>query len=64
MKSAVVEFYKGKVEIDSMDIELPLLMYVALIARIENLPAELAFAEDYLDLDASMESEKRLMTNV
>lgn len=64
MKSSVVEYHKGKLEIASMDEELPILIYVVLHCQIENIAAELNFIDDYVQLDPTLESEKRLMTNI
>ncbi len=64
MKSSVVEYHKGKLEIASMDEELPILIYVVLHCQIENISAELNFIDDFVQLDPTLESEKRLMTNI
>ena len=64
MKASVVDFYKGKEEICSMDEELPLLIYILLNAKLENIFAELNFVQDYVNIDPSLDSEKRMMTNV
>jgi len=64
MKSSVVEYHKGKQEIASMDEELPILIYVVLQCQIDNISAELNFIDDYVQLDPTLESEKRLMTNI
>jgi len=64
MKSAVVDFHKGKEEVCSMDEELPIMIYILLHARLENAAAELNFVDDYVQFDPTLESEKRLMTNL
>lgn len=64
MKSSVVEYHKGKEEIASMDEELPILIYVILCSKLDNIAAELNFVDDCVKLDSSLESEKRLMTNI
>ena len=64
MKSIVVDFHKGKEELSSMDDELPIIIYIILYARIPNIEAEFAFIEDFINLDPTLESEKRLMTNL
>ncbi len=63
MRSLVVDFYKGKEEIYTMDDELPIIMFILLNSKIENLPSELHLVEDFVSLDPSLESDKRLMTN-
>lgn len=64
MKSAVVDFHKGKEEVCSMDEELPIMIYILLHAKMENAAAELNFVDDYVQFDPTLESEKRLMTNL
>ena len=64
MKSAVVEYHKGKEEIASMDEELPILIYVVLHCNVANIAAELSYVDDFVQLDPALESEKRLMTNI
>lgn len=64
MRSSVVEFYKGKREIVSMDEELPVMIYIMLYSGVKNIEAELALIDDYVNLDPTLESEKRLMTNI
>ena len=64
MKSAVVDFHKGKEEVCSMDEELPIMIYILLHANLENASAEFNFVDDYVQFDPALESEKRLMTNL
>lgn len=64
MKSAVVDFHKGKEEMYSMDDELPIMIYILLRANLKNGFAEFNFIDDYVQFDPSLESEKRLMTNL
>ncbi len=64
MRSCVVEFHKGKEEVASMDEELPLMIFILLNSKVEDMAAELNFINDYVNLDPGLESEKRLMTNM
>jgi len=64
MKSAVVDFHKGKEEMYSMDDELPIMIYILLRANLKNGFAEFSFVDDYVQFDHTLESEKRLMTNL
>jgi hypothetical protein len=64
MKSSVVDFHHGKEELQSMDDELPIIIYIVMNAKIPELEAELAYVEDFINLDPTLESEKRLMTNI
>lgn len=64
MKSAVVDFHRGKEEICSMDEELPIIIYILTQADLKNGSAEFNLIDDYVQLDPSLESERRLMTNL
>jgi len=47
-----------------MDEELPIMIYILLHAKLDNAAAELNFVDDYVQFDPTLESEKRLMTNL
>lgn len=64
MKAAVVDYHKGREEVYSMDEELPILIYILLHSKLENMVAEFNFVDDYVQFDPTLESEKRLMTNL
>lgn len=64
MKTSVVDFHKGKLELSTMDDELPLTIYVLSQTKIENLMAELCFVDDYIRFFQEYESEMRLITNL
>ena len=63
MKSAVVDFHHGKKEVESMDDELPLTIFLLTYTDADQLVSNIAFVEDFVQLDPSLESEKRLMIN-
>ena len=48
LKTSVVEYWKGKVELNTMDDVLPLTIYCVAMADIENPASELNIMEDYL----------------
>lgn len=64
MKTAVVDFHKGKLELSTMDDELPITIYVLSQTKVESLMAELSFVDDYIRFFQEYESELRLMTNL
>lgn len=64
MKTSVVDFHKGKLELNTMDDELPITIYVLSQVKVESLMAELSFVEDYVKFFQEYESELRLMTNL
>ena len=47
-----------------MDDELPIVIYIILIADVENLFTELSMVEDFVEMDPAIESEKRFLTNL
>jgi Vacuolar sorting protein 9 (VPS9) domain len=61
MKSCVVEYWKGSVEIQTMDDELPLLMYLLLISKIQNPQAEFNILSLYVS--EKLENESRIILN-
>ena len=64
LKTSVVEYWKGKVELNTMDDVLPLTIYCVAMADIENPASELNIMEDYLSIyDREFEFEKKLLTN-
>jgi hypothetical protein len=53
MKSAVVQFHKGRVELATMDDVLPLSIYVVSQARVNNLASELDLLNDFVQINVS-----------
>jgi len=47
-----------------MDDELPIVIYIILMADVENLFTELSIVEDFVEMDPAIESEKRFLTNI
>lgn len=63
MKTAVIDYWKGREELDSMDDELPLLIFVIYQARVPNINAEVALLLDYIGRSSRFEKEQRLLIN-
>ena len=64
LKTAVVEYWKGKVELNTMDDVLPLTIYCVSVAQIDHPASEFNIMEDYLSIyDRGFEFEKKLLTN-
>lgn len=64
IKTSVSDFYKGKEELNSMDDELPIMIFVISQSKVEDLIAELNFVDDYVNFYPQLETEKRLLTNM
>lgn len=61
MKACVVEYWKGGVEIQAMDDELPVLMFLLLTCEICNPSAELTILSHYVS--GRLENESRIILN-
>lgn len=64
MRTEVVDYYKGKVEISTMDDELPVLIYIYIHSSIKQLASELHFLKDYIANTDRFDNEQRLLTNM
>lgn len=48
MKAEVLDYSKGSLEMTAMDDEIPVLIYIVLVANIKDFPAEIGIMEDYM----------------
>jgi hypothetical protein len=64
MRTEVVDYYKGKVEISTMDDELPVLIYIYIHSGFKQLASELHFLRDYIANTDRFDNEQRLLTNM
>jgi hypothetical protein len=64
LKATIVDFHQSKVELESMDDELPILIYVVLHSQSENIFAELNLIQDFISLEPKLDDESMLLTNV
>ncbi|CAG9313575.1 unnamed protein product [Blepharisma stoltei] len=62
MKTCVLDYSKGKDELNSMDDELPVLMYIVIKSQTQFISAELALISDYVA--TKFENEKRIIINL
>ena len=59
-----MDYWKGKVELNTMDDVLPLTIYCVSMAELQNPASEFNLMEDYLRIyDKGFEFEKKLLTN-
>ena len=63
LQTEILDFWKGKMELESMDQELPLLIYVLSKTQVQGLSAELRFLLDYVGNEDEFEGEQRLLVN-
>jgi hypothetical protein len=47
-----------------MDDELPVIIYIVLACSINNFFPNIYFVSDFIEFDPSIESEKKLITNI
>jgi len=64
LKSAIVDFHYGKIELESMDDQLPLLIYIVLQSTVTDFVSELKFIEDFISFDQQLDDESQLITNI
>lgn len=64
MKMKVIDYYNGKEELNSMDDELPILIFIALHIRIKNPFSQVNLVDDYLSAFPDFEIEKRFLLNL
>lgn len=62
MRSIVVEYWRGKEELMSMDDELPVLMFIVMRSSVKRPLAQVWFLRDYVG--DSYENEKRILVNM
>jgi Vacuolar sorting protein 9 (VPS9) domain len=62
-KADAVE-YNPKEELVTMDDELPIIIYIVLMSEFTNQYAEVQFVDDFSNTDATIESERRVLTNI
>jgi hypothetical protein len=64
LKTAIVDYWKGKIELFQMDDVLPLTIYAVAMAELSHPASELNIMEDYLSIyDKGFEHERKLLTN-
>ena len=50
IRTCILEYTNGKTELDSMDDELPIIIYIATQIKVDNLFAELNMIDDYIKI--------------
>jgi len=64
MRNTILGGNFGKVELNSMDDELPIFIYICTQINLKNAPAEFSMIEDYLKYSSSDEGESKVLTNI
>ena len=63
IKSEVVDFHKGKFELESMDDVLPLSIYCIAMANLKNAATYHNMMEDYVSYTNGFDLERKLLCN-
>lgn len=64
MKTTIVDYWKGKLELSQMDDVLPLTIYCVAMANLSHPSSEFNLLEDYLRIhDKGFDFERKLLTN-
>ena len=65
MRNSIFDYTKGKSELDSMDDELPIIIYLATQVNVTNLPAELSLIDEYLQCSIKDDFvQNKMITNL
>ena len=65
IRTCVLEYSNGKYELDSMDDELPIIIYIATQVKVVNLFAELNIVDDYFRIISRDELiQNKMITNL
>ena len=65
IRTCVLEYSNGKYELDSMDDELPIIIYIATQIKVKNIFAELNIVDDYFRIISRDELiQNKMITNL
>jgi cell fate (sporulation/competence/biofilm development) regulator YmcA (YheA/YmcA/DUF963 family) len=64
LRNCILHFTKGKSELNSMDDELPLFMYLGTQINMRNVVVEINMIKDYLQFSKSCDKESKVLTNL
>ena len=64
MRSSVIKYHKGKQEIESMDDELPITIYIVAHCTSKHLISNLEYVESYVKSKGTLDNEEKIVSNV
>ena len=65
LRNSIFDYTKGKSELESMDDELPIIIYLATQVNVSNLPAELSLIDEYLQCSIKDDFvQNKMITNL
>jgi Vacuolar sorting protein 9 (VPS9) domain len=63
MKTTVIDYWKGKEELETMDDQLPVIIFIVCKTNLDSLPAQIEFLIDYTRFNTGVDNEHRLLIN-
>ena len=63
MKTTVIDYWKGKQELETMDDQLPVIIFIVFKVAVDSFPAHIEFLIDYTRTNSGMDNENRLLIN-
>jgi hypothetical protein len=64
MRMTVIDYWKSKEELDTMDDELPVVIYIVAMSSVESLATEVHFLQDYIGDSDRFDNENRILLNI
>jgi hypothetical protein len=64
MRSSILQHHNMDLELESMDDELPITIYIVANTEVSDMISNLRYIENYIQLHDSMDSEVKLITNI
>jgi hypothetical protein len=64
MRSTVIKYHKGKVEIESMDDELPITIYIVAYCTSPNFYSNLEYIESFVKCKGDLDNEEKIMQTI
>lgn len=65
LKTNILELTNGRSELDSLEDELPLTIYLVIQSNINNISSEVSIIEDYFKYSSDcLDKESKILTNI
>lgn len=65
LKTSILDMTSGKTELDSLEDELPLTIYLVTQTNLRNISAEMSIIEDYFKYSNDcLDKESKILTNI
>ena len=64
MKTEVVDYWNGSEALETMDDELPIIIFVVAMSNVPALAAEVAMLTEYIGTNVKFEKEARILTDI